>query len=326
MLNHRLLITIIIFIITLASCVPARKFQDVQTLNEKLLKENNECKTSRSELQDKYDDLNDKYINLQEEKNELVSDTATFGDNYRRQRDMNDELNKLYEQVVKQNKELLTNATATNQKLSQELEDRKREMDKKQQQLNEQQTQIDKLNTDLKEREKKVNDLESILASKDSTMKALKNKVNDALTGFEKGDLTVYEKEGKIYVSMSDKLLFKSGSIAVDPKGKDALKKVAEVLNKNTDITVNVEGHTDNVPLNGSGSIKDNWDLSVLRATSIIRLLEEYQVDAKRVIAGGRGEYAPVSDNGNAEGRSKNRRTEIILTPDLSKLYQIINK
>ena len=107
MLNHRLLITIIIFIITLASCVPARKFQDVQTLNEKLLKENNECKTSRSELQDKYDDLNDKYVNLQEEKNELVSDTATFGDNYRRQRDMNDELNKLYEQVVKQNKELI---------------------------------------------------------------------------------------------------------------------------------------------------------------------------------------------------------------------------
>jgi chemotaxis protein MotB len=315
-----------LFVLTLASCVPARKFQDMQTLNEKLLKDNNECKTAKADLQVMYDDLNEKYGRLQKEKFDLISDTTKFGESYRRQRDMNNELNKLYDQVVKQNKELLTNASATNQKLSQELEDRKRDLDKKQQQLSEQQSQIDKLLADLKEREKKVNDLESILASKDSTMKALRNKVNDALTGFDKGDLTVYEKDGKIYVSMSDKLLFKSGSTAVDPKGKDALKKVAEVLNKNTDITVNVEGHTDNVPLNGSGSMKDNWDLSVLRATSIIRILEEYKVDPKRVIAGGRGEFSPVSDNGSAEGRSKNRRTEIILTPDLSKLYQLINK
>ncbi len=323
---NKYVLAALLFVLTLASCVPARKFQDVQTLNEKLLKDNNECKASKAELQVMYDDLNEKYIRLQKEKMDLISDTTKFGENYRRQRDMNNELNKLYDQVVKQNKELLTNASATNQKLSQELEDRKRDLDKKQQQLSEQQSQIDKLLADLKEREKKVNDLESILASKDSTMKALRNKVNDALTGFDKGDLTVYEKDGKIYVSMSDKLLFKSGSTAVDPKGKEALKKVAEVLNKNTDITVNVEGHTDNVPLNGSGAMKDNWDLSVLRSTSIIRILEEYKVDSKRVIAGGRGEFSPVSDNSNAEGRAKNRRTEIILTPDLSKLYQLINK
>lgn len=323
---NRFTLAAFLFVMTLASCVPARKFQDVQSLNEKLLKDNNDCNTSKADLQTKYDDLNEKHTRLQKEKSDLISDTTKFGESYRRQRDMNNELNKLYDQVVKQNKELLTNASATNQKLSQELEDRKRDLDKKQQQIDDKQSQIDKLLADLKEREKKVNNLESILANKDSTMNALKNKVNDALTGFDKGDLTVHEKDGKIYVSMSDKLLFKSGSTALDPKGKEALKKVAEVLNKNSDITVNVEGHTDNVPLTGSGLMKDNWDLSVLRATSIIRILEEYKVDPKRVIAGGRGEYYPVSDNSTSEGRSKNRRTEIILTPDLSKLYQILNK
>jgi chemotaxis protein MotB len=173
-------------------------------------------------------------------------------------------------------------------------------------------SQLDKLSTDLgnkqdllKQREARLRQLESILHRQDSILSRLNASVKDALLGFSPDELTVEMKNGKVYVSMSDKLLFKSGDANVEVKGKDALKKLAEVLNKSSDVNISIEGHTDNVPIK-TAVYKDNWDLSAARATNVVRLLtNEYGMDAHRLTASGRGEYFPVADNSTAEGKAK---------------------
>ncbi|MDZ4668175.1 MAG: OmpA family protein [bacterium] len=175
-------------------------------------------------------------------------------------------------------------------------------------------------------REKKLAELEDLIRKQDSVTNALNNVIKNALLSFKSDEISVEMKNGKVYVSMTDKLLFRSGSADVEDKGKDAIKTVADILNKNKDVSIMIEGHTDNVPIK-TAQFKDNWDLSVARATNIVRLLDEtYKVDAKMLTAAGRGEYVPKASNETTEGRAKNRRTEIILTPKLDELYKLINK
>lgn len=185
-----------------------------------------------------------------------------------------------------------------------------------------------RLETARKELEKvsgRVKELEAELRRKDSAVILLKDAIIKALAGFEKLDVKVEYRNGKVYVILPEKLLFKSGSTSVDPKGQEALVELAKALNKKADVQVAVEGHTDNVPMNGE-SIKDNWDLSVLRATSIAKIMiNEGKLSAKRISANGRGETIPVATNDTPEGRAKNRRTEIILTPQLDKILEILN-
>jgi chemotaxis protein MotB len=176
----------------------------------------------------------------------------------------------------------------------------------------------------LQEREQKLKEMQSIIAKQDSLVNRLNNIVKNALLGFNPDELTVEMKNGKIYVSMSDKLLFKSGSADVESKGKEALKKLSEVLNKNADVDILIEGHTDNVSIK-TPIYKDNWDLSAARATSVVRLLTgEYSLGPKRLTASGKGENFPVASNETNEGRAKNRRTEIILSPKLDELFKLI--
>src|SRR4030043_1195731 len=177
----------------------------------------------------------------------------------------------------------------------------------------------------LSEREKALEEMQSVIARQDSITKMLNGILRNALLGFNSDELSVEIKNGKVYVSMSDKLLFKSGSSTVEEKGRDALSLLAEVLNKNTDIDMLVEGHTDNVPIK-TAVYKDNWDLSVARATSIVRILSiDYKIVPTRMTASGKGEYFPKADNDTAEGRAKNRRTEIILSPKLDELIKLLN-
>ena len=176
----------------------------------------------------------------------------------------------------------------------------------------------------LSEREKALMEMQSLIARQDSITKRLNSILRNALLGFNSDELSVEIKNGKVYVSMSDKLLFKSGSIVVEEKGKDALKLLGEVLDKNQDINILVEGHTDNVPIRTS-VFKDNWDLSVARATSIVRILaNDYKIIPTRMIASGRGEFFPRSDNETPEGRARNRRTEIVLSPKLDEIMQLL--
>lgn len=175
-------------------------------------------------------------------------------------------------------------------------------------------------------REKRLAELEDMLRQQDSITNALNNVIKKALLSFNSDEISVEMKNGKVYVSMTDKLLFRSGSADVEEKGKGAIKTLADILNKNKDVSIMIEGHTDNVPIK-TAQFQDNWDLSVARATNIVRLLDEtYKVDAKMLTAAGKGEYVPKASNETAEGRAKNRRTEIILTPRLDELYKLINK
>jgi len=177
----------------------------------------------------------------------------------------------------------------------------------------------------LKNREERLKTLEEIVRKQDELMNALTNRVKDALTGFDADELSVEMRNGKVYVSMSDKLLFKSGSDAVEPKGKDALTKLAEVMMKNKDIFMDIEGHTDSIPIK-MNCFEDNWDLSVARATSVVRILTTNGVDPDRLTASGKGEFTPKADNSTKEGRAKNRRTEVILSPKLNELMQLLGQ
>ena len=197
--------------------------------------------------------------------------------------------------------------------------------------LNVNMTEQEKLNAllnqkknELTERERTINEFQQMINAQNEKVRKLLSSVKDALLGFSSDELTVREKDGKVYVAMSDKLLFQSGSARLDKRGEEALGKLAEVLNKQTDIDVFIEGHTDNKPIN-TVQFKDNWDLSVIRATSVVRILiKNYNVNPLQIQPSGRGEYMPVDDNETAEGRSKNRRTEIIMAPKLDKLFQML--
>ena len=188
-------------------------------------------------------------------------------------------------------------------------------------------SQISKLSEDLKKREQRLKEVEDVLKKRDEASNKLKEKLQDALLGFTKNGLTVEMKNGKVYVSLTDKLLFPSGSIVIDEKGKQALSQLARVLLSQPEIIIAVEGHTDSQKINNLGQIKDNWDLSVLRSTSVVRFLTETEkVPGIRLTATGKGEFQPLEANTTPEGRSKNRRIEIVLSPKLDELYNLIKQ
>jgi chemotaxis protein MotB len=176
----------------------------------------------------------------------------------------------------------------------------------------------------IEEQNKRLNNLQNVIQSQKDLMGKLKNSITDALMKYKADELSVYIKDGNVYVSLQEKLLFKSGSDVVDPAGKAALQSLAQVINNTKDISVMIEGHTDNVPIKTS-LFKDNWDLSTARATSIVRILtKEYGFDTSRITASGKGEFKPVKPNDTVEGRAANRRTEVILSPDLKELYKLL--
>jgi chemotaxis protein MotB len=176
------------------------------------------------------------------------------------------------------------------------------------------------------EQAKRLKSLQSIIQSQKDVTARLKNSIADALMNYKTDELSVYTKEGSVYVSLAEKLLFKSGSDEVDPKGKEALKSLAQVLNSTNDITVMIEGHTDNVPIK-TKQFEDNWDLSTARATSIVRILtQDFGFDSNRITASGRGKFHPVTTNETVEGRAGNRRTEVILSPNLNDLFDLLNE
>ena len=179
----------------------------------------------------------------------------------------------------------------------------------------------------LERREQKVAELEKVLSETQGAISDLKNLVSNALGSYGSNELTVEQRNGRIYVSLSEQLLFKSGSAKVDPKGQRALAQLAQALQTSDDVRILVEGHTDNVPVSRTSQyMKDNWDLSVMRATSIVQILLNNGVNPNQITAAGRGEHDPIAPNDSKENKQKNRRTEIILTPDLSALIEALGQ
>jgi chemotaxis protein MotB len=238
------------------------------------------------------------------------NENAGLKNNLKEETSKNQDLTKQYSDLQDRYKNLSYLSTTTTDKLSKDLAAKSNELDAK-----------EKL---LSDREKTLDEMRKIIARQDSLTNSLNNILRNALLGFNSDELSVEIKNGKVYVSLSDKLLFKSGSSAVEDKGKEALKLLAGVLDKNIEIDILVEGHTDNVPIK-TPVYKDNWDLSVARATSIVRILTtDYRIAPTRLTASGKGEYFPKSGNDTAEGKAKNRRTEIILSPKLDELMKLL--
>lgn len=234
-----------------------------------------------------------------------------------------DELRNL-EARLNQERSNLEAMRAQNEQKERELNEKNAMLEAQRNELASKNNEIDTKNSEIDAKNAKVAELQAILNAKDSAMNALRQKVSDALSGFEGNGLTVTQKEGKVYVSLDEKLLFKSGKWDVDPKGQEALKKLAGVLESNTDINITIEGHTDDLAYSGNGNIQDNWDLSAKRATSIVKIiLSNSKIDPVRLIASGRSCYLPIDNAKTAEARAKNRRTEIILTPKLDILYEL---
>jgi len=231
------------------------------------------------------------------------------------------------EKLDAEHQQKLKNAQNENQKTNAELLQMQIDLEKQKQVLDQKEKSLASLQNEIQLKSDRINELEKSLNEQKLQSENLKNTIKNALTQFDAGELEVYSKEGKVYVSMSDKLLFKSGSTIVEAKGIEALGKLAEVIKKNPDIMVNVEGHTDNVPYKSSnGFMKDNWDLSLMRASSVLHILtEKYFVSRLQLMASGKGEFSPKATNVTPEGKAQNRRTEIILTPKIDKVMQLLS-
>ena len=310
----------------LNGCVTAKKYDDLRTRQtadaEGKATAERQLSASTAELKKAGDDL----AQLRLTQKRLVTDSAETGAAYRKTRGLYNELNNSYDKLLKNSDRELVNKSNDYNKVAKDLARREAELGELDTSLKKSRADNDRLAADLQTREARLTELTKALADKDQAVTDLKARVSKALLSFNSSDLQVKLKGGKVYVSLSEQLLFKSGSTKVDPKGQEALKKLAAVLQEQKDVNVVVEGHTDNVPiLRGSAGMTDNWDLSTLRATEIARLLTTSGVPAERVTASGRGQYAPVAANDTPQNKALNRRTEIILTPKLDDLFQILD-
>ncbi len=295
----------------LASCVTPKVHKDLQSRYDALSEEARGLRKANEDCEMLTKEQAASLAKLKTAVKKLENDTTVLGKEIRSWVSKYDNLNKQYEYLLSNNSSLMAASAKENKALMMQLEALQEKLAGKE--------------DSLAMREKRVNELESAIARKDSSMNYLRNKIANALTGFEGKGLTIYTKNGQVYVSMENSLLFASGSYAVAKRGQEALTNIAGVLADNDDINILVEGHTDNDAFNGSGVIKDNWDLSVMRATSVVKILTNAaNLSQDRITAAGRGEFSPLVENNSAENKAKNRRTEIILTPDLSELVKIL--
>lgn len=316
---------IVLAVLLFASCVPSRQFKDLKTKYDNAEKENSLLRAQNQDLTTQNNEMSASITEMKKRISVLEKDTTMTGKTLRKLTDLNNELNRSYEKLLANNDKLLSGSNAEAKKLISQLNATQEELQKKEDALKKSQTELEAKQAELIVREAKLKELQSILDRKDSVVNALKNKVSEALLGFKDKGLTVEQKNGKVYVSLEERLLFASGSTVVDPKGQEALKQLSKVLETNPDINIMVEGHTDDVPMKGAGDMKDNWDLSVMRATSVVKiLLGGTTVDPNRIAASGRGEYLPIDPAKTADSRKKNRRTEIILSPKLDELLKIL--
>ena len=305
-----------------SSCVTQAKYNEVLDSEAKLYEQAKECDKELNKANAKISDLEAQIAKLSKEKETIEEDTTRLSRELQR---VVEDCNRMQEQNANlldklkgaSSKKEIQNMLEEIQALQSELIQREDALFKAERALKEKQAELE-------DRNAKITELTKLLEERDQYLNSLKDKVMKALAPFEADGLKVSEKGGKVYVSMDEKLLFQSGRWVVDNKGATAIRELSKVLATTKDVDIVVEGHTDNVPFSGNGNIIDNWDLSVKRATSIVRiLLENKDIDPTKVSASGRGEYCPVETADTKEARKANRRIEIILTPNLDELLKI---
>ena len=336
-MNKSLAVTLVAIlpVIFMVSCVPGKKFREVQNTSRQNMIDRDDFKAENLTLSMQNREIESKISALEKEMSKSRQDLTLAEIERNKAKDELNIISERYNNLQNAQEELIKGNVSETKKLLAELQAaqvnlRQKEdiMRQLEQSMDLKKVSLDELTLELEKKNSRLAELEKILDAQKKLVSDLKNKVSEALLGFENNGLTVTNKNGKVYVSLEEKLLFKSASWDIDANGRNALRKLAGVLEKNPNIQVTIEGHTDNVPYNpGSGQLKDNWDLSVKRATTVVRvLLEGSKIKPGRLTAAGRSEYVPVEAVDTPEARQKNRRTEIVLTPDLSELYMLINE
>ncbi|MBD79052.1 MAG: cell envelope biogenesis protein OmpA [Crocinitomicaceae bacterium] len=321
----------------ITSCVPQRKYAELENNYEKSEEERNylsgavkDLEVEKKELAGRAEKVQSDYEKLDNDYKDIKEDYDYLKDDYRK---LTEFKNQLMQHMAKsavtskeENQKLLRKMIEAQEDLQRKedaLKQKETELRKLEQELNGTKKNLDELDIALKKREKRINELEAMIAEKDAAAKALRDKIANALLNFKDKGLTVTQKNGRIYVSMEAKLLFPSGSTTINSEGKKALVELSKVLESQNDITILVEGHTDTDKMKGTGCIKDNWELSVMRATAVVKLMmSSSKIDPATLTAAGRSEYIPVDET----DKSKNRRIEIILTPNLDKLFEILDE
>jgi len=312
------IIVLVLIAATLNACVSKKVYQEleskynrIRSLNSKLIEEKDDLLVIKNGLQAELKKLQHEYEQLLDEKKSLEDALVSYQNNYTK-------LDEAYKALASKSSKKMADQALKNKELLTQLE-------LKEQKLAEESRRLKNLQYELDKRSSQIEELQQLIAAKEAKMQQLKNTISNALHNFEGKGLTVVHKNGKIYVPMENKLLFNSGSWAVGSEGKNAVQQLAGVLSKNTDINVLIEGHTDNVPYNGATLI-DNWDLSVKRATAIVRILENNGVNPMQITAAGRSKYLPIENNETKTGKAKNRRIEIILAPNLDQISKLLNE
>lgn len=302
------------------SCVSSKKYNELESRNADLQRENRRMSDDLEKNRQFSDDLKEKYAVLTKDYETITTERNQLMEKLNAARKNYESLEKSYDALEKNSSAAIAENSRQNRELLAQL-------DEKEADLIAEKNRLEKLEKDLALRSQRIDELEAVIAAKDAKMNALKDAVSNALTNFEGKGLTVEQRNGKVYVSMENKLLFDSGSWAVNSEGRRAVQQLGEVLAKNPDIAVLIEGHTDNVPYSGRGELKDNWDLSTKRATAIVHILRENSnIDPQNLTAAGRGEFMPVATNDTEAGRAKNRRIEVILTPKLDEITKLLKE
>lgn len=318
-MNKKFLV-VLVLLTTLTSCVSKKVYTELEDKYANLKKENRSLSdeldaltASNNQLQNEFNSLEQTHKETTKERDQLRSDLAASTANLETlkasYKALEENSSAAIEENVRKNRELLAQLEAKEQALATESE------------------RLNNLQKELQSRSQRVAELENMIAAKDAEMTQLKNAISNALTAFEGKGLTVEQRNGKVYVSMENKLLFQSGSWSVGSEGRTAVRQLGEVLAQNPDISILIEGHTDNVPYKGNSQLSGNWDLSTKRATAIVNILRENAgIDPKNLTAAGKGEYTPIATNDTSEGRAKNRRIEVILTPKLDEITKLLNE
>lgn len=317
-MKHYIIVSVLLLALSTA-CVSPKVYKDLEgkynTLkkqNSKLSSENNDLSEAKNKALNELDALQKSYDKTVAQRDRLQQDYDGLQSQFN---------------VLKASYDALeTNSSASIAENSKKNRELLAQLEAKEQALAAENARLEKLKKELGERSNRVAELENMIAAKEADMKRLKEAISSALTDFEGKGLTVEQRDGKVYVSMENKLLFQSGSWAVGTQGKQAVNQLGSVLADNPEIAILIEGHTDDVPYTGSGQLSGNWDLSTKRATAIVHILRENAaIKPENLTAAGRGEYAPVASNDTADGKAKNRRIEVILTPKLDEISRLLN-
>ena len=325
---------IIISIFLISSCITPKVYNELLDKHEIAKKNLTKNEKLILELRENLDDKERDITNLNALVEQLRIDSIALNNDLVSCQKKYDDLSTTYDLLTSKSSRYMAEKAKETKELLNQLETTQSELFAKEDQLNKSTLELEEKErklldsqNELELRSLRVAELEAIINRKDSMVTALKQKISKALIGLEGDGLTIEQRNGKVYISLEEDLLFASGKYEINQTGKQALDKLSDALSYQKDLEILVEGHTDSIPLSGRGLVKDNWDLSVMRATSVVkRLTSNTNLDPTQLIAAGRSEFVPISSNETSEGRGENRRIEMILSPNLDDLFKLLEE